>query len=87
LPLGEALGAWVIVSVPASLVALLIYGSSVLYDQALAEVEGLRTANERAQQLDALKDLFITHVNHELRMPIMTLQGVAASGYMSAKSW
>src|SRR5262249_29989673 len=29
----------------------------------------------RAQQLDALKAQFITHVNHELRTPIMTLQG------------
>lgn len=31
-------------------------------------------ANQRAQQLDALKDQFITSVNHELRTPLMTMQ-------------
>ncbi len=34
-----------------------------------------RIANERAQQLDSLKDQFITSVNHELRTPLMTMQG------------
>ncbi len=29
----------------------------------------------RAQRLDTLKAQFITHINHELRTPIMTLQG------------
>lgn len=33
-----------------------------------------RLANQRAQQLDALKDQFITSVNHELRTPLMTMQ-------------
>lgn len=33
-----------------------------------------QVANERAQQLDALKDQFITSVNHELRTPLMTMQ-------------
>lgn len=31
-------------------------------------------ANERALQLDNLKDQFITSVNHELRTPLMTMQ-------------
>jgi signal transduction histidine kinase len=31
-------------------------------------------AYERAQQLDALKDEFISSVNHELRTPLMTMQ-------------
>jgi signal transduction histidine kinase len=38
----------------------------------------LAEAQERVQQaerLDALKDQFITHINHELRTPIMALQG------------
>jgi signal transduction histidine kinase len=34
-----------------------------------------RIATERARQLDALKDQFITSVNHELRTPLMTMQG------------
>jgi signal transduction histidine kinase len=35
----------------------------------------LGNAYVRAQQLDSLKAQFITHINHELRTPIMTLQG------------
>ncbi len=34
-----------------------------------------RIATERAEQLDSLKDQFITSVNHELRTPMMTMQG------------
>ena len=34
-----------------------------------------RIATERAQQLDSLKNQFITNVNHELRTPMMTMQG------------
>jgi signal transduction histidine kinase len=34
-----------------------------------------RTATRRAEQLDALKDQFITSVNHELRTPLMTMTG------------
>lgn len=42
------------------------------YRQAL---KNLGNAYARAQQLDTLKAQFITHINHELRTPIMTLQG------------
>jgi len=35
----------------------------------------LGKAYVQTQKLDALKDQFITHVNHELRTPIMALQG------------
>jgi signal transduction histidine kinase len=38
-------------------------------------LRSLGSAFERAQQLDNLKAQFITHINHELRTPIMTLQG------------
>ncbi|HLV97800.1 MAG TPA: HAMP domain-containing sensor histidine kinase [Ktedonobacterales bacterium] len=34
----------------------------------------LGAAYERAQQLDRIKDQFITHVNHELRTPVMAVQ-------------
>ncbi|SRR5579883_218602 len=34
-----------------------------------------QVAVARAQQLEALKDQFITSVNHELRTPMMTMQG------------
>lgn len=33
-----------------------------------------RIATERAEQLDSLKDQFITSVNHELRTPLMTMK-------------
>ncbi len=33
-----------------------------------------RIATERAEQLDGLKDQFITSVNHELRTPLMTMK-------------
>ncbi len=35
----------------------------------------LGNAFEQLQQLDELKDQFITHVNHELRNPVMTMRG------------
>ncbi len=38
-------------------------------------LKNLGLAYARAQQLDILKAQFITHINHELRTPIMTLQG------------
>jgi signal transduction histidine kinase len=57
------------------LVALLIFGASSLYIRTMHELGDIRGALERARQLDALKDQFITHVNHELRTPIMALRG------------
>jgi signal transduction histidine kinase len=39
------------------------------------EIIELQEREARAQQLDSLKDQFITSVNHELRTPIMTMQG------------
>lgn len=74
-PLLERCGSWIILTVLAIATASLVYGSSTLYGQALEEMGTLRLAYERSQQLDELKDQFITHVNHELRTPIMTLQG------------
>jgi signal transduction histidine kinase/peroxiredoxin len=42
------------------------------YQQTIGD---LGAAVAQAQQLEELKDQFITHVNHELRTPIMTLDG------------
>ena len=41
----------------------------------LRELGDVRVAYERARQLDELKDQFISNVNHELRNPVMALQG------------
>jgi signal transduction histidine kinase len=53
-------------------VATLMVAIWLTYRQTLS---ALGTAYERSQQLDNLKAQFITHINHELRTPIMTLQG------------
>jgi signal transduction histidine kinase len=41
----------------------------------LRQISDVRVQYERARQLDELKDQFITSVNHELRNPVMLLQG------------
>jgi len=56
----------------ALLVVVLIITRQVL---TVRELLAAQAATTRAQQLDALKDQFITGVNHELRTPIMTMQG------------
>ena len=71
----DALLTWLTVSGEQWLAAVLTYGASSLYVQALHDLGALRTAIERARQLDDLKDQFITNVNHELRTPIMALLG------------
>lgn len=53
-------------------VAALMVAIWLTYRQTLSAVGA---AYERAQQLDNLKAQFITHINHALRTPIMTLQG------------
>lgn len=53
-------------------VAALMVAIWFTYRQALS---ALGDAYERARQLDTLKAQFITHINHELRTPVMTLQG------------
>jgi signal transduction histidine kinase len=57
------------------LVAILVYGASTLYIRTMHELGDIRTALVRARQLDEMKDQFITNVNHELRTPIMAMQG------------
>jgi signal transduction histidine kinase len=55
------------------LAAVLYFFAALFYDQTLAELGNIRLAFDRAQKLDALKNLFISNVNHELRNPVMAL--------------
>ncbi len=72
---GEVLSSWLITILLIWIIAMLIFASAITYNRALEKLGSLELAFKRAQQLDDLKDQFITHVNHELRTPIMTLQG------------
>jgi signal transduction histidine kinase len=74
-PAGHAIVVFLIVSGVYWMVAILVYGSSVLYARTVHELGDIRLAFERAQRLDELKDQFITNVNHELRSPAMAMQG------------
>jgi signal transduction histidine kinase len=56
-------------------VAGILFAASGTYLATLRELGDVRVAYARAQQLDQLKDQFIAHVNHELRSPVMALQG------------
>jgi signal transduction histidine kinase len=53
-------------------VAVVMIAIWLTYQQTL---RALGVSYARAQRLDTLKAQFITHINHELRTPIMTLQG------------
>ncbi len=55
------------------IVALLVAESARLYNSALAELGAIKRAYAQAQELDEMKNQFITSVNHELRNPIMVL--------------
>jgi signal transduction histidine kinase len=57
-----------------AVMGILIAASSA-YLRTLRELGDVRVAYNRAQQLDRLKDQFIAHINHELRSPVMALQG------------
>lgn len=56
-------------------VAGVLLAAAATYLQTLRELGDVRVAFARAQQLDRLKDQFIAHVNHELRSPLMAMQG------------
>jgi signal transduction histidine kinase len=64
----------VTVLVELGVAALMLVGSRT-YQQTFQELGDLRVAVARARQLDELKDQFISSVNHELRTPVMALQG------------
>jgi signal transduction histidine kinase len=56
----------------AVLVIVLIVSRQILTFRELVDAH---VAHKRARELDALKDQFITNVNHELRTPLMALNG------------
>jgi signal transduction histidine kinase len=68
----NSLGAFVI---ELWLLALVLYGAARGYRTVLSQISDVRVQYERARQLDDLKDQFITSVNHELRNPVMLLNG------------
>ena len=70
--LGPQLGAALPLALLTLGVMLLIILRQILIMRDLVDA---RVATERARQLEALKDQFITSVNHELRTPMMTMQG------------
>ncbi|HEX9069872.1 MAG TPA: HAMP domain-containing sensor histidine kinase [Ktedonobacterales bacterium] len=65
------------ISIQIVLASLMIAGSAMLR-RTLRELSDIRVAHARGQELDRLKDQFIASVNHELRTPIMALQGYVA---------
>lgn len=57
-------------------VALVLIAVVRSYRPTLYELSEARQANERARQLDEIKDQFISSVNHELRNPVMAVMGL-----------
>ena len=56
-------------------IAAIVLSASTTYQRIMRELGDVRVAYERARQLDDLKDQFISNVNHELRSPVMAMQG------------
>src|SRR5579875_661172 len=55
--------------------AIIVFAVATGYRRILRQISDIRVQYERARQLDELKDQFITTVNHELRNPVMLMQG------------
>jgi signal transduction histidine kinase len=55
--------------------AVILLSAAGAYGRIMRELGDVRVAYERAKQLDELKDQFISSVNHELRNPVMAMQG------------
>jgi signal transduction histidine kinase len=68
----NSLGAFIIEQV---ILATIVYAAARGYQRTLRHVGDVRVQYERAKRLDELKDQFITNVNHELRNPVMLMQG------------
>jgi signal transduction histidine kinase len=56
----------------------LMVAATFMLRRTLRELSDIRVAYAREKELDRLKDQFIASVNHELRTPIMALQGYVA---------
>jgi len=57
------------------MLGLLLYAATSGYLRTQRELGAFRIAYARERELDRLKNQFISNVNHELRTPIMALQG------------
>jgi signal transduction histidine kinase len=57
---------------------ILMFAATRGFHRTQRELVDVRVAYEREKELDRLKDRFIANVNHELRTPIMALQGYIA---------
>jgi signal transduction histidine kinase len=57
---------------------ILMFAATRGFRRTQRELVDVRVAYEREKELDRLKDQFIASVNHELRTPIMALQGYIA---------
>lgn len=57
------------------LLAVIVFVAARGYRRTLRQISDVSVQYERARQLDELKDPFITSVNHELRNPVMLIQG------------
>src|SRR5262249_26166237 len=55
--------------------AAIVYAAARGYRRMLGQISDVRVQYERAKKLEELKDQFITSVNHELRTPVMLMQG------------
>jgi signal transduction histidine kinase len=56
-------------------IGTLMFGATRAVQHTQRELYDVRAAYERERELDRMKDQFIASVNHELRTPIMALQG------------
>gem|GEM_PF-5955215 len=56
-------------------IGFLMFAGTYGFRRMQAELANLRIAYEREKELERLQELFISKVNHELRTPIMALQG------------
>jgi signal transduction histidine kinase len=68
-------------TIPIGLLAglgLLMFAANRGFARTQRELANVRVAYEREKELDRLKNQFISSVNHELRTPIMALQGYLA---------
>jgi len=72
---GSGIVAYTIPIVIQLALGIIVAAASYSLTRTQTELDATRVAYERERELDRLKNIFISNVNHELRTPIMTLQG------------
>lgn len=55
--------------------ATVMLSTGSAYQRIMNDLGNVRVAYERARQLDELKNQFISSINHEIRSPVMAMQG------------